>query len=1152
MAAAFYAAAMLMLLPGQADATLKCQEIVSQMTCSDSAPHSYEYAPGQSTMIPAPVISGFPSACWTWQRKFQCVEQDPIYTCDPTADFSYVKANCSLTAAAINSTVTISSLTFITNATYTYRCPFSDFTTSQTLPNGQECVLLNSTTTDTASAPAAPTGTAPSTGSGNPPTTTSLSTTTVTDQQKVDNYVCYYPPQTTCSDTCYQTVTDPATGKVTQTPVACTNPVSSCVVTNDQCTGALTTASDGTTVTSTNQNLGPDGRCINRQTTSLCQAGDIPRCLNKESCTLSSTTPSDIQANGVAMSQTQKYICSNQTESCAQTSTVSNCVHANAWGWDNLSIKNQVGQGLGEFNQALAKADAIQKGMNEGDPYIFSGQDRRCHYAVGSFWNTFITIAVIAATMVATGGTSAGLMSTALQSAGMTAAAANTAAISIQVGYSAVSDAVDSQAFGSDCCKNYVIEGSDGPFRFGSCSIDEVKLAVSRRKGLYHYLGTYCSKKGGFPLRECKEKTKTYCTFDDMLALTVNEQGRAQLDALASADPASTQSTPEMKASLYTTEPATPTHYIELANAHWTKLTSFNHSQIWFWQFPGYCQTQDLQTAAYNLYEADINAALSTQGIQPGTMTKDQAIAFLKQAVNLPSFQECPESPGMASFMTCSLKDDSCDVTKLPEGPTGVEIDATGTDTSTADVNWRIQQLDTFAMPGDYGVTSTMPTDATFAAVSASVNEYVTKTGSCHTDGACDFMFAVTDKTANSLGAHKRVKDYAQFPLYMSMQSAAWPTINYLSADGTLDTAARSADPNLGLGTPLTVSTQRFLFHPNSLLTAPASGIHDKVLLDWGNSPLTNNPAVDFAPILVPTSLPPATKGFYPYGDTSNNGKHFYLSGGCDPNSKWCDYTVEVDISVPRHPWGSAKHPRCWGFTIEQMAALDFNKMDLSKWIDSLNLDSAANGLTGQAAKAMTDQATKSAQSFYSAFKTGSATNNPNAGTVALVVNTNVVPMISSTEDSSYTVHMAVPANWPNWFDNAPNNNPVTNVWVNWGDGSQLQSVPKSATGRAFDLRHDYGSSPPGNYKLMVSLDTANNGTQTLSTTIRVTPDAGGAPATPQLDFNNPGTNGAAQSNYVPSNMQNGVSEAPANLETLSPGTTDQFNSQGDTVTAPK
>lgn len=1121
-------------LPISSQAALKCEELELKRVCTDSAPKPYEASPGQVVYISAPIIPGFTTPCWNWSRQFQCIETNPIYTCESGTAFNTVKKDCSLTSAVVNATTTINSVNYITDASYSYRCAFGEFTTDDKLPLNKECVILDSTTVDSKTVSAAAPGSNPQ---------DPLNSTVVTEQTRTDEYVCYSPAQTVCSDVCYENVVDPISGKMEQKEVACKSPVTNCTASSNQCNGSL---SGDLNNIETDVALGPDGRCVSSTEQQLCQSGEVPRCLTQDNCQLTETAPSSIQDNGVALTQEQTYICSNEVTTCTQLTQVSNCMHVGAWGWDNLSIASQMGTGLGEFNQAMSKLEGIQKGMQDNDPYIFSGQDLRCHYAVGNFWNTFISVAFTVAAIAMTGGAGVGL------GAQLGLTAGQQIALSAAIGF--IQDAPNSKAFGSNCCKDYVIEGSDKWYKLGSCSADEVKLAVAKRKNLTHYLGEYCSKKAGFPLRMCVEKTKSYCVFDDMLALTVNEQGRAQLNAIASADPINTKSVGPLNFKLYTAEPATaPTKYDGVLNdGKWVRLvqTSVASSQVWYWQYPSYCASPEKQKVAYDLYMAELQKLADTKGIQTGEMTEEQAAQIVRSLLEAPDFQECPSTLGQMSVLTCSKADDSCDTSKLPEGPTGVDSDLSGTNISQADVNWRIQQSDSYYMPGDYGVTSVMPSNSTFAAVSFSVNEFITATGSCHVDGACLYQLAITDKTkTGGLGARKRVKEYVNFPLYTAVQTSAWPAVTYVAQDGTMDLAAYQADPNRGRADPTVVSSQRFIFHPNYLTAAPSGNIHAALLMEYASKKGTQaHPEDDYKPLLLPTSLPPGTPGWYPYGDPKKPGEYFYISGGCDPNSRWCSYEIEVDLNVPRHPWGSAQSPRCWGFSLEQMAALDFDRMDLSRWINSLDLSAASSGLSTEAAQAMTEQVTNTAQSFYSSFSTGAVTNKPDGGSVALIANTDILPKLTNDSYKAYTLEIGVPANWPNWFTDAPNNNPVTNVWVDWGDGSPKQSMSKHSTGRAYMAEHDYGDKPVGTYKVTVTLDTFGNGPQTLTTKVSLTPNSGQVPVEAPLDFNAPGANGKVQSEYIPSDTLNGLNQAPENLQQLSPGTADQFQNQGSTI----
>lgn len=1131
------------LFPLPSHAALKCEEIMTKRACTDSAPRSFEFAPGQTTSVAAPVIDGYPAACWNWARKFQCIETDPLYRCDSGTNFDAVKSDCSMVASQVLATVTINSVNYITSADYSYRCAFGAWSDAPPLPPNKECIVLDTNTTSSNVVPAAPAGAS---------TTSPINSSIALTETRTQDFVCYAPPVTTCANTCFAEVKNPSTGLMEKKEVACTAVLSQCSTTSNQCAGTVTRNPDGSLVA--NPSVGPDGRCINSTENQMCQAGTIPRCLTgKDNCTLNSTELSGIQDNGFALNQDQTYICTDSKESCTELANVSNCVHVGAWGWDQLSIKSQVGQGLAEYNQAMSKLEGIEKGMKDEDPYIFSGQDLRCHYAVGNFLNTFIAIALVAATMVATGGASAGLLSTALQSGGMAVAQANAVSAAVTIGAAAVGDAPNSKAIGSNCCKDFVFEGSDAWYKLGSCTADEIKLSVAKRKGLTHYLGEYCSKKSGFPVRQCVEKTRSYCVFDDMLALTVNEQGRAQLDALASADSVNTRATAAKRFQLYGAAVSSAPKYTGYLNTgKWALQAQENKSQVWTWQYPAYCSSTTAQKDAHDTWLREVMAATDTKGIEPSEMTQAQAMKLIMGSVGVAAFQECPSTPGTMSFLTCSKNDDSCDTSRLPEGPTGVETDLTGMVTQ-ADVNWRVQQAAAFYSPGDYGVTTTMATDSTYAAVTESINEFISAVGSCHrTDGQCLYYFTITDKVATKgAGAKKRSSEFAQFPLYTIQQTSAQPAVDYVAKDGTLNSTAYMADPNRGRADPMFVSNQRFIFHPNLITTPVVGNIHSKILVEYANDKLSAaSPENDYKALMVPTSLPPGTPGWYPYGDAAQKGKYFYLSGGCNVNSRWCNYEIMVDLDIPRHPWGTAQEPRCWGFSLEQMAALDFDKMDLSRWINSLDLDASTANMTAEAATAMTKQVTDSAQAFYSNVSNSAVTNKPGAGTTALVTNTDVLPMLSNGNFRAYMLEAAVPSNWPNWFPDGVNNNPVSNVLVDWGDGSAPTAMKKDAGGKAYVSEHDYGDlKKSGRFKVTVTLNTGSNGPQTLTTFVSVTPDGGAKPAATPLEFNNPGANGKVQAEYNPADTLNGLNQAPASLENIAPGMADQFDRQGDNVT---
>jgi len=75
----------------------------------------------------------------------------------------------------------------------------------------------------------------------------------------------------------------------------------------------------------------------------------------------------------------------------------------------------------------------------------------------------------------------------------------------------------------SNCCK---IDGWGQDIGLDQCSSDEQRLALSRKGGLCHYIGSYCSNRNLFG---CTSRKETYCCFKSKLARIIHEQGRVQL-----------------------------------------------------------------------------------------------------------------------------------------------------------------------------------------------------------------------------------------------------------------------------------------------------------------------------------------------------------------------------------------------------------------------------------------------------------------------------------------------------------------------------------------------------------------------------------------------------------------------------------------------
>lgn len=1178
-------------------------------TCTDSATR---YS-GYGEPIPTPVIQKG-QACWSWSNSYKCVDSNSDFKCtgEGTTVSSNVAADCALIGGTINSYESINGRGYVTSGTYDYACEFPKLVDPaqpplpppNKTPASEVCVLLETRvffTEDQAADVAQVYGDQYIVGSqkwtpvrtlgyksSTEPTTTTVPPTLVPLDKTIKmrrevktEFVCYDAPIEECTDTCYEPDPNtPSSGTLPAlTPVACQAPLDkeSCFKHTEICDGTYVQNDPD----SGRLEQGPDGRCVAQTTIYYCPMSDAPACLNNPDCEMVRSSFDSTGVNGMPTSMEQVYECSTTTRTCEEVGLVDSCTTSEAWGLDDFGTTQKLTEGLNEANGAMAKVEGIQKGMSEDDVFIFSGQDLRCRYPVGTFLNSLISIAfsLLLAYLLPGGALLAQLLNI-----------SNAAAIAIGAAISLAQDIPNSKAFGKNCCEGFMLEGSDKWWKLGKCTADEVKLAVARSKNLAVKIGgDYCSKRGGFPLRECKEKTKTYCVFDDMLALTINEQGRIQLDELASLGGGTTSVSPDTPIEMFA-EPAMPDAgypYRGMNNGRWERAINYNGSDIYTWKYPYYCRTLQAQDDAFTKYIAEVNQAVDMTGLIPPkdedgkyiltNLTVEQKKLVAAKLVDVPPFQECASIPGLMTFMTCTAGT-SCDKNRFPYSPDGEEYDEFGKlvgpgpeNLIPPDPRWRIQQVRSFYQPGDYGTDGVMPSNASFAKASNALSEKIAANGSCKEGtGNCLYNF-----TVSSGNPRRTVRETVRFPLYSLSASPEYPTINYMPVTGGVSMGAYMADPNRGRGNPVELSKQRYIFHPNWLLQAPAEGIHQNVLLEWAYQVVEEGePHKDFVPLNLPTKLPIGTAGWWPHsasGVDANGAPvpyEFYISGGCDEDSKWCEYEIVQELRIERHPWGTNRAPRCWGFTIDQMAVLDFDAMDLSKWINSLNLDDMAAGLPDSVAADMAGKVTSSAQTFYSAMGSGSNIQAVESGNQVLILSNDTLPDFKSEPFEAYVLEVAIPSNWPRWYreGEGTNDNPVTSATVDFGrtDADTTTPLQKTADGKAWQVMStdkdgnprpgaDLGNYPVGTYKVTVKAQTAKNGEQILSQYVRVTPYYGKMPDQKTMDFSGTNINEAPKATVDASTLKDGAKMDKQGVTDtdgkVRPGLSPLYGGQGDQVT---
>ncbi len=256
--------------------------------------------------------------------------------------------------------------------------------------------------------------------------------------------------------------------------------------------------------------------------------------------------------------------------------------------------------------------------------------------------------------------------------------------------------------------------------------------------------------------------------------------------------------------------------------------------------------------------------------------------------------------------------------------------------------------------------------------------------------------------------------------------------------------------------------------------------------------------------VQLPTNLP--------IGQASL-GSNISIFGNCNPGSFQCEYTVKAPVSVATMPWGTPQNPQCEGFNTAQLSVLDFNKMNLSQYIQSIT--PASLNQTALAQNTASD-----AQSFYSTFTSGgsASSSTPQSNTAAYICdNFNSGDQCqdeSASGQGPFQVELNATTVWPPATGPAGS---VTGVSVNWGDGSSSEA---SVASGLFVANHTYPSvNTNTTYQAVVTFNTVSDGTQTVDISVEdaaVTVTANSAANT------GGGLTSAPNSTYVPSELPNG------------------------------
>lgn len=202
----------------------------------------------------------------------------------------------------------------------------------------------------------------------------------------------------------------------------------------------------------------------------------------------------------------------------------------------------------------------------------------------------------------------------------------------------------------------------------------------------------------------------------------------------------------------------------------------------------------------------------------------------------------------------------------------------------------------------------------------------------------------------------------------------------------------------------------------------------------------------------------------------------FQAYGGCDGSTGQCLYTFMAKVAPTSMPWGSAKAPSCQGFAPDQLAILDFNKMDLSEWVNSVRPQVG----TGPVAADLESKAAQDQASFFDAYRGNTTLETEVAGPSSIRVNPTEIGFVDTVAARTATVN--VTRNWPQTYDTeAANTDAVTKVKVNWGDGSTKELL--TLISGSYTANHVYPDAGSVNktYTITATVTTTKSGTKTLT-----------------------------------------------------------------------
>lgn len=188
-----------------------------------------------------------------------------------------------------------------------------------------------------------------------------------------------------------------------------------------------------------------------------------------------------------------------------------------------------------------------------------------------------------------------------------------------------------------------------------------------------------------------------------------------------------------------------------------------------------------------------------------------------------------------------------------------------------------------------------------------------------------------------------------------------------------------------------------------------------------------------------------------PHQEMSLGASGVTIIGSCDAQANMCGYSMTGTTTVTAKPWGPPKNPDCTGFTAGQLAALDFGRMDLSEWLETV-IDKATGNMSQDE---LVEQAKGQFQAYNSIYSGGEVSQTQSSTRAS-----NFARALPAEGFGPFDVKLVVSGIWPEAKGNpAVDTDLVTRVTVDWGDCSvpqELPRIPSTEPGNGFRGVHRY------------------------------------------------------------------------------------------------